>query len=72
MFKNVLRSMPAIAVLVALVVSLVPAGFAAAEDASVTLVAQFQEEQAVVLDVASASEISSLDPAAASDAVYAD
>jgi oligopeptide transport system substrate-binding protein len=69
MFKNAFRTLPVLAVLAALVVSLVPAGFAMADDASITIVANFQDDELVVLDVADGSEISSLDPAVASDAV---
>jgi oligopeptide transport system substrate-binding protein len=61
--------LPALAILAALVVSLIPAGFAMADDASVTVVAQYQGDDLVQLDVADASEISTLDPAAASDSV---
>ena len=68
MFKK-LRSVPALLVLVALVVSLVPAGFAFADDASLTLTAQYRQDVPVTLDLSSGSEISSLDPAILSDAV---
>jgi oligopeptide transport system substrate-binding protein len=68
MFKK-LRTVPALLVLVALVVSLVPAGFAFADDASVTLTAQYRQDVEVSVDLSSGSEISSLDPAILSDAV---
>jgi oligopeptide transport system substrate-binding protein len=68
MFKK-LGSAPALLVLVALVVSLVPAGFAFADDATLTVTAQYRQDTPVTLDISSGSEISSLDPAILSDAV---
>jgi oligopeptide transport system substrate-binding protein len=69
MLKNLLRTIPVVAILVALVVTLVPTGFALADDASVTIVATYQEDDLVVLDLASGAEISSLDPQVATDSV---
>lgn len=68
MFKK-LRSVPALLVLVALVVSLIPAGFAFAGDATLTLTAQYRQDVEVVLDGSNASEISTLDPQIATDTV---
>jgi oligopeptide transport system substrate-binding protein len=69
MLKNAFRTLPVVALLAVMVISLVPAGFAAADDASVTIIASFQDDAEVVLDVAGTSEISTLDPQQASDAV---
>jgi oligopeptide transport system substrate-binding protein len=69
MLKNALRTMPVVAVLVALVVSLVPAGFAMADDASITVVANYQDDVVVQRDSADANELPTLDPQLAGDAI---
>jgi oligopeptide transport system substrate-binding protein len=69
MLKNALRTLPVLAMLVAMVAALIPAGFASADDASITVVAQYQDDVTVTLDVSNGSEISTLDPGLAEDAV---
>jgi len=69
MLKNALRTLPVVAVLVALVASLIPAGFALANDTSITVVAQYQDDVTVVRDSAATSELPSLDPQVATDSV---
>jgi oligopeptide transport system substrate-binding protein len=69
MLKNAFRTISVLAILAALVVTLVPTGFAMADDASVTIVATYQEDDLAVLDLASTSEISSLDPQVATDVI---
>ncbi|MBI5931713.1 MAG: peptide ABC transporter substrate-binding protein [Chloroflexi bacterium] len=69
MSKSTFRLIPVAAILLTLVVSMLPIGFAAAEDTSITVLAQYRQDTPVTLDGASQSEISSLDPAIASDNV---
>lgn len=69
MFKVAFRTVPVVVLLAAMVVALVPAGFVSADDASVTVTAQYLQDDLVVLDLAATSEISSLDPAVLSDSV---
>lgn len=64
-----LRLAPAIALLVALVVSLVPSGVTWADDASITFTANYRQDVPVQVDASSTSEISTLDPALAEDNV---
>ncbi|MCI0713467.1 MAG: peptide ABC transporter substrate-binding protein [Chloroflexi bacterium] len=68
--KSVLaRCVLRLAIVFALVAILLPTGFAMAEDATVTILATYQDDDLVVLDLASGSEISSLDPQVATDIV---
>ncbi|MCQ3930494.1 MAG: hypothetical protein DPW16_08525 [Chloroflexi bacterium] len=69
MSKSTFRLIPVAAIVLTLVVALLPTGFAAAEDATVTVVAQYRQDTPVTIDGASQSEISSLDPAIISDSV---
>jgi oligopeptide transport system substrate-binding protein len=69
MFKVAFRTVPVVALVAVMVLSLVPAGFVSADDASVTVTAQYLQDDLVVLDLAATSEISSLDPAVLSDSV---
>jgi ABC-type oligopeptide transport system substrate-binding subunit len=69
MSKTTFRMIPVAAILLTLVVSLLPAGFAAAEDTSITVLAQYRQDTPVTRDTADTSEVSSLDPAIASDQV---
>ncbi len=69
MSKSTFRLIPVAAILLTLVVSLLPAGFAAAEDSTVTVLAQYRQDVPVTVDGASQSEISSLDPQIAQDNV---
>jgi ABC-type oligopeptide transport system substrate-binding subunit len=69
MSKNIFRMIPAVAVVLTLVVALLPTGFASAADSEITVTAQYRQDAPVTRDTADASEISSLDPALASDAV---
>lgn len=69
MSKNYLRTVPVLVILLTLVVSLVPVNFAFAGDAELTFVASYRQDVEVVRDSADSSEISSLDPAQASDTV---
>jgi len=66
---NRFRAVPAVVILLSLVVSLVPVNFAFAGDAELTFTAQYRQDVEVVLDGASGSEISTLDPALAEDSV---
>jgi oligopeptide transport system substrate-binding protein len=56
-------------VVAALVLSLVPSGFALAGDASITVVARYQDDVVVVRDSAATSELATLDPQLGSDVV---
>ncbi|MBI5931714.1 MAG: peptide ABC transporter substrate-binding protein [Chloroflexi bacterium] len=67
--KRFRMSLTAAALLVALIVAALPVGFAAAQDTSITVVAQYRQDAPVSLDIATTAEISSLDPGIASDAV---
>lgn len=69
MFKNSLRTLPVLAIALTLVLSLVPVNFALAGDAEVTITAQYRQDVPVTRDGFSTSEISTLDPALASDSV---
>jgi oligopeptide transport system substrate-binding protein len=69
MSKTTFRMIPVAAILLTLVVSLLPSGFAAAEDTSITVLAQYRQDTPVTRDTADTSEVSSLDPAIASDQV---
>jgi oligopeptide transport system substrate-binding protein len=69
MFKVAFRTVPVVALVAVMVLALVPAGFVSADDASVTLTAQYLQDDLVVLDLSAANEISTLDPALASDTV---
>jgi oligopeptide transport system substrate-binding protein len=69
MFKHSFRTVAVMAIALTLVVSLVPANFAFAGDAEFTYTAQYRQDVPVTRDTAVTSEISSLDPAIASDAV---
>lgn len=62
-----LRIAPAMLVLVALVVSLLPAGVTFADDTEFTFTANYRQDVPVQLDTASTSEIATLDPALAED-----
>lgn len=64
-----LRIAPAMLVLVALVVSLLPAGVTFADDTEFTFTANYRQDVPVQVDAASSSEISTLDPALAEDNV---
>jgi oligopeptide transport system substrate-binding protein len=69
MFKLPFRTAVTVAIAVVMVVTLVPTSFAFADDAEFTFTAQYRQDVEVTLDVSSGSEISTLDPAAASDSV---
>lgn len=69
MCKRSFRFVPALAVLLALVVSMIPAGFVAAADVGVTVVAHYRQDTPVTLDTATTTEISSLDPQLGTDVV---
>src|SRR5262249_17810043 len=69
MCKRAFRLLPVLAVLLALVISMIPAGFAAAADAEVTVVAHYRQDTPVTLDTATTTEISSLDPQLGTDVV---
>ena len=58
-----------ISLICTLIALLIPTQFAFAADANYTFTAQYRQVVPVQLDVASASEISTLDPALASDTV---
>lgn len=67
--KNYLRLVSISVILVTMIVSLVPANFAFAGDAEYTFTAQYRQDTPVTLDGSNSSEISTLDPAVASDTV---
>jgi oligopeptide transport system substrate-binding protein len=67
--KKVFRWMPPCIVAFVLVVSLLPTGFVAAADTEVTILAQYRQDVPVQRDTAVGSEISTLDPAIASDQI---
>ncbi len=69
MFKNAFRTAATVAILATLVVALLPTNFALAGDAEFTYTAQYRQDVPVTRDTAGTSEISTLDPAIASDAV---
>ncbi|MCB9436396.1 MAG: peptide ABC transporter substrate-binding protein [Anaerolineales bacterium] len=64
-----LRIAPAMLVLVALVVSLLPAGVTFANDTEFTFTANYRQDVPVQVDGSSSAEISTLDPALADDVV---
>lgn len=67
--KRVVRLMPALLLVLALVAAMLPVGFASASDAEVTVVALYRQNVPVQRDTAASSEISSLDPQIASDQI---
>ena len=69
MLKLPFRTALVVAIAVTLVASLIPMSFAFAGDAEYTFTAQYRQDVPVTRDTAVASEISSLDPALASDSV---
>lgn len=69
MTKAILGQVFTIAILIILFVTLFPLNLTWAADSSITSVAQYRQDQPVTLDVASSSEVSTLDPALASDTV---
>ncbi|MBI5931712.1 MAG: peptide ABC transporter substrate-binding protein [Chloroflexi bacterium] len=67
--KKLVGMMPVSLLILTLIVAMLPAGFASASDAEVTVVALYRQNVPVQRDTAAGSEISSLDPAIASDQV---
>ncbi len=67
--SNKPRSIAMFIAMLTLVASMLPLNMAFAADSEFTLVAQYRQDQKVVLHTSSSSEISSLDPAIADDAV---
>lgn len=72
MFMMSFRSVSMAVMVAVLILTTMPLGFVAASNSQVTLTAQYLQDEVVVLDFASNIEISSLDPAVASDVVSLD
>ncbi|MBI5931715.1 MAG: peptide ABC transporter substrate-binding protein [Chloroflexi bacterium] len=64
-----IRLVSVLAVVLTMVVALLPVGFAAAEDSTLTVVALYRQDVPVTRDTSSGDEVSSLDPGIATDAV---
>ncbi|MBN1679861.1 MAG: peptide ABC transporter substrate-binding protein [Anaerolineae bacterium] len=69
MFKNTFRALPALAIALTMIVALVPAGMAFANDADITLTSVMQEGEPITFYLTDNSQISTLDPQRASDSV---
>ncbi len=69
MRKRTFRYLSALTLLLALIVSTFPGGFAAASDTEFTVVALYRQDTPVTLDTATTTEISSLDPQLGTDVV---
>ena len=69
MTKAILQQVFTIAILIILFVTLSPPYLTLAADTTLTFVAQYRQDSPIILDVTSGSEVSSLDPALASDTV---
>src|SRR5690349_13083117 len=69
MFKKFTPVLLVAVVILALVTALIPTGFVSAEDASITLVARYQDDVLVQRDSADSNELATLDPQLASDVI---
>lgn len=69
MLKTTKQALPAILVIMSMVLALVPTGFALASDADFTLTSVMQAAEPVTYYVTDSAQISSLDPARATDEV---
>ncbi|MBN1201706.1 MAG: peptide ABC transporter substrate-binding protein [Anaerolineae bacterium] len=67
MFKKSLRALPVLAVMMAMVVALVPTGFAFASSTDITLVSLMQEGEPITYYNTNTAQISTIDPQAATD-----
>jgi oligopeptide transport system substrate-binding protein len=68
-FRRTVRFSLALMMVFALVAAVMPSDLALASDSSVTITAQYQADELVVLNIASTEDIPSLDPGIASDSV---
>lgn len=69
MLNKAFRAFPALVVMITMIVTLIPSGFALASDADITLASVMQEGEPVTVYLTDTSQISTIDPQRASDTV---